>query len=225
LHGGVKGLRIGVIEHFYAIDMPADAEQVRGIDDAIGVLRKLGADVRTIEVSPLPLWVDCNRTIQQAEAFAVHQKDLQQRPEDYAALTRGKILPGAFISAAKYVQAQQLRRALCREMVEAMRDLDGVITLSSLNMPAHIADADEVWRTYDRQARLVFNVTGGPAISVPTGFSSDGMPLAMQIVSRAFDEPLVYRIAQAYCEAAGTCIGADPRTQPKLVAARSAAAE
>ena len=51
------------------------------------------------------------------------------------------------------------------------------------------------------------------------------MPLAMQIAGRAFDEPMVYRIAQAYCEAAGTCIGDDAKTQPKLVAARSAAAE
>jgi hypothetical protein len=48
----------------------------------------------------------------------------------------------------------------------------------------------------------------------------------MQIAGRAFAEPLVYRIAQAYCEAAGTCIGADPKTQPALVAAiRPAAAE
>jgi hypothetical protein len=48
----------------------------------------------------------------------------------------------------------------------------------------------------------------------------------MQIAARSFAEPMVYRIAQAYCEAAGTCIGSDPRTQPKLVAeVRTAAAE
>ena len=52
--------------------------------------------------------------------------------------------------------------------------------------------------TYDQQCRLVFNVTGTPAISVPTGFTEDGVPLAMQIAGRAFDEPMVYRIAQAY---------------------------
>jgi hypothetical protein len=48
----------------------------------------------------------------------------------------------------------------------------------------------------------------------------------MQIAGHAFAEPMVYRIAQAYCEAAGTCIGSDPKTQPRVVAAaRSAAAE
>jgi aspartyl-tRNA(Asn)/glutamyl-tRNA(Gln) amidotransferase subunit A len=226
LKRGLKGLRIGVIEHFYTEDAAADSEQVHGIGRAQQALRELGADLRSIRVSPLSLWADCNRTIHQAEAYAIHERDLRQRPEDFAMLTRNRILPGAFISAAKYIKAQQLRAALCREMADAMRDLDAVITLSSLLLPCPIEDMAAVLRTYDQQCRLVFNVTGGPAISVPTGRSADGMPLAMQIASRAFAEPMVYRIAQAYCEAAGTCIGADPATQPRLAAAtQSAAAE
>ena len=125
-------------------------------------------------------------------------------------------MPGAFVSASKYIKAQQLRAALCREFAEAMRGLDAVITLSSLWLPCQIDDPAAVARTYDQQCRLVFNVTGSPAISVPTGRSKDGLPLAMQIAGHAFDEPMVYRIAQAYCEAANTCIGADSATQPPL---------
>lgn len=225
LRDGIKGLRIGLIEHFYTTDAEADAEQIRGIETATGVLRSLGADVRPIRVSPLPVWFDCNRTIQQAEAFAVHQADMQTRPEDYSELTRVRVLPGAFISSSKYIQGQQLRRALCAEMAEAMRGFDAVVTLSSLHMPAPIADSAAVARTYDRQCRLVFNVTGLPAISVPTGFSAAGIPLAMQIAAHAFAEPMLYRVAHAYCEAAGTCIGSDPNTQPRLDPARPAAAE
>ena len=101
-------------------------------------------------------------------------------------------MPGAFVSAAKYIKAQQLRAALCREFAEAMRDLDAVMTLSSLLLPCRIDDPAAVAKTYDQQARLVFNVTGTPAISVPTGLSKDGVPLAMQIAGRAFDEPMVY---------------------------------
>ena len=78
-------------------------------------------------------------------------------------------MPGAFVSAAKYIKAQQLRAALCREFAEAMRDLDAVITLSSLLLPCRIDDPAAIAKTYDQQARLVFNVTGTPAISVPTG--------------------------------------------------------
>ena len=96
---------------------------------------------------------------------------MQERPEDFAALTRNRILPGAFVSAAKYIRAQQLRAALCREFAEAMRDLDAVVTLSSLLLPCRIDDPAAIAKTYDQQCRLVFNVTGTPAISVPTGFT------------------------------------------------------
>ena len=203
LKSGVKGLRIGLIEHFHTEDAEADPDQVRAIGEACSVLRKLGAEVRTIRVSPLPLWTDCNRTIHQAEAYAIHERDIQERPQDYAALTRNRLLPGAFVSAAKYINAQQLRAALCTEMANAMRDLDAVVSLSSLLLPCRIDDPAAIARTYDQQARLVFNVTGTPCISVPTGFTDSGVPLAMQIASHAFAEPMVYRIAHAYCEATG----------------------
>ena len=169
---GLKGLRIGVIEHFYKEDAEADPDQVRAIEQAVGVLQKLGASVKTIRLSPLPLWTDCNRTIHQAEAYAIHERDMQERPEDFAALTRNRIMPGAFVSAAKYIRAQQLRAALCREFAEAMRDLDAVVTLSSLLLPCRIDDPAAIAKTYDQQCRLVFNVTGTPAISVPTGFTA-----------------------------------------------------
>jgi aspartyl-tRNA(Asn)/glutamyl-tRNA(Gln) amidotransferase subunit A len=225
LKAGLKGLRIGVVEHFYKQDAAADPDQVRAIEQAVGVLQKLGASVKAIRLSPLSLWTDCNRTIHQAESYAIHEKDVQERPEDFAALTRNRLLPGAFVSSTKYIRAQQLRAALCREFADAMRDLDAVITLSSLQLPCRIDDPAAIARTYDQQCRLVFNVTGTPAISVPTGFTAEGAPLAMQIASRAFDEPMVYRVAQAYCEAAGTCIGADAKTQPRPVSEpRTAAA-
>ncbi len=226
LKAGLKGMKIGIIEHFYSKDAPADPDQVRGIENAIEVLRKLGAQVSTVQVSPLSLWTDCNRTIHASEAYAIHERNIQERPEDFALLTRNRILPGAFVSAAKYIKAQQLRAALCKEMAEATRGLDAVITLSSLLLPCKIDDTAEVLKTYDQQCRLVFNVTGTPCISVPTGLSKSGMPLAMQIAAHAFDEPTVYRIAHAYCEATGTIITADPKTQPRLAAApRTAAAE
>jgi aspartyl-tRNA(Asn)/glutamyl-tRNA(Gln) amidotransferase subunit A len=133
----------------------------------------------------------------------IHERDMQERPQDYARITLDKTLSGAFIPASKYIKAQQLRRVLCQEFADAMRDLDAVITLSSLDLPTRLDDPEATAKTYDRQCRLVFNVTGTPTISVPTGFSASGLPLAMQISSRAFDDAMVYRAAQAYCEATG----------------------
>ncbi|MBV9971535.1 MAG: hypothetical protein JO228_16255, partial [Xanthobacteraceae bacterium] len=73
----------------------------------------------------------------------------------------------------------------------------------SLDLPCRIDDPETIARTYERQCRIAFNVTGTPAISVPTGFTAAGLPLAMQIAGAAFAEPMVYRVAHAYCEATG----------------------
>jgi aspartyl-tRNA(Asn)/glutamyl-tRNA(Gln) amidotransferase subunit A len=203
LRAGVKGLRIGVIAHFYTEDTVGSPEQVAAFTEAADVLRRLGAEVRPVRLSPLPRYADCGRTIQFAESYAVHERDLQQHPDGYAAITRSKLLPGAFIPASDYVKAQQFRRLLCQEFATLMKDYDAVITLSSLDLPCRIDDRETIAKTYERQCRMPFNVTGTPAISVPTGFTTAGLPLAMQIAGAAFAEPMVYRIAHAYCEATG----------------------
>ncbi|HLH92002.1 MAG TPA: amidase [Xanthobacteraceae bacterium] len=203
LKAGVKGLRIGVIAHFYEEDMAADAEQVAGITGAIAELRRLGAEVKPVRLSPLSQWMDCGRVIHYAEAYAIHERDLQERPQDFAPITLRRLLGGAFVPASEYVRAQQLRTLLCEEYRAALRDVDVLITLSSFDLPCRIDDDAAVARTYERQCRMPFNVAGGPCVSVPTGFSKSGIPLAMQIAGRAFDEATVYRVAWAYCDAAG----------------------
>ena len=145
------------------------------------MLRRLGAEVRPVRLSSLQRYADCGRTIHFAESYAVHERDLQQHPEDYAPITRSKLLPGAFIPASDYVKAQQFRGVLCREFAALMKDYDAVITLSSLDLPCRIDDPETISKTYERQCRIPFNVTGTPAIAVPTGFTAAGLPLAMQI--------------------------------------------
>ena len=80
LHSGVKGLRIGVVAHFYMEDAIGAPEQVAAIAEAADVLRRLGAEVRPVRLPPLARFADCGRTIQFAEAYAVHERDLQQAP-------------------------------------------------------------------------------------------------------------------------------------------------
>jgi aspartyl-tRNA(Asn)/glutamyl-tRNA(Gln) amidotransferase subunit A len=201
LRRGVEGLKIGVIEHFFREDAAANAEQVAALEKALDVLRGLGAELRPVRLSPLGRWAECGRIIHQAEAYAVHERNLQTRPEDYAQITRSKLLPGAFIAAADYIKAQQERTLLAREFAEAMRGLEAVVTLSGLELPCRLDDPDAIARTYERHCRMPFNVTGTPAIAVPTGYAASGLPLGMQIAGRAFEEPMVYRVAFAYGEA------------------------
>lgn len=201
LDRGVKGLRIGVIRHFYTRDMKGDPEMVAGIETALQVLADLGADVREIETAPLGEWNACNRTILTSEAFAVHEKWLRERPQDYGRLTRERIFSGAFVRAADYINATRVRSRLAKSFHALFSGIDVAITASSLDPACRIDDPEAIERTYGRQARAPFNITGGPALSVPVGFSKAGLPLGMQIVGRPFSEALVYRVGHAYEQA------------------------
>lgn len=198
---GVEGLRVGVIRHFYTRDMPADVEMSAGIDAAVQKLAELGAHVREIETAPLAHYSACNRTILTSEAFAIHEQWMRERPQDYGALARERLMAGAFVRAADYVNATRLRRKLTDDFHALFDDIDVAVTASSMDPACRIDDPQAVEYTYGRQARAPFNVTGSPALSVPVGFSRTGLPLAMQIVGKPFSEALIYRVAQAYEQA------------------------
>ncbi|HSC95046.1 MAG TPA: amidase [Burkholderiales bacterium] len=206
---GVRGLRIGVIRHFYARDMEGDPEMVAGIEAALKVLEGLGAVVREIETAPLPEWNACNRTILTSEAYAIHEKWLRERPQDYGRLARERLLAGAFVRAADYINATRVRGKLAGAFHALLDGIDVVVTASSMDPACVIDDPDAIERTYGRQARAPFNLTGGPALSVPVGFSKAGLPLGMQIVGKPFSEALVYRVGHAY-EQATKWVGRHP---------------
>ncbi len=201
LRAGIKGMRIGVVRRWHEKDIEAHPEMARGIDAALEVLRRLGATLVEIDPGPLSDYATANRIILLSEAFAVHEKWLQERPEDYGALCRERLTAGAFYRAVDYVQATRRRAVLVRRWNEATRDVAVTITASSMDPACRIEDAAEFERTYSRQARAPFNLTGSPALSIPTGFSSAGLPLAMQIVGHPFDEATVYRVGWAYEQA------------------------
>ena len=195
---GIEGLRVGVIRHFHTSDMIADEQVGAGIDSVAQVLAGLGAQVQDTQLRALDVYQGGNRIILTVEGFAVHRRWLMERPEDYAQMTREKLLPGAFISGPDYVDALRLRGKLRDEFARHMRDFDALICVSSMETPCRIDDDAQVARTYPRQARAAFNFLGCPAMSVPCGFHTNGLPLSFQIVGKAFDEAMLYRIAAAY---------------------------
>ncbi|HEX7128166.1 MAG TPA: amidase [Thermodesulfobacteriota bacterium] len=199
LHRGVAGVRIGLVRHFYTEDAePADREQIAAIDAAVAVFRDLGAEVREVRLPPLSDFATCARIILSSEAFAIHRGWLAARADEYGELARARILEGAGVTAADYIDAQRLRTRLCRLTQDAMADVDVCVTASSFDPACEIDDPAAIARAYPRQARQPFNVTGQPAIAIPCGFTKDGLPLSLQIVGHPFEEATVYRVAHAY---------------------------
>jgi len=129
---------------------------------------------------------------------------LRERPGDYGQLARRRLMAGAFISAGDYVQASRRRLEMIAAVEDSLRDVDVLLCASAMDPPSRIEDAAENERTYPRQARTPFNVTGHPALAMMAGISSDGLPLSVQFVGRYFGEATLFRVAREWERAAGT---------------------
>jgi aspartyl-tRNA(Asn)/glutamyl-tRNA(Gln) amidotransferase subunit A len=210
LERGVRGLRIGFIRHFHETDMPADPEMKAALENVVGALHTLGAEVRDISLPSLDEFAAVNRVILQSEAWAVHGRWLRERPGDYGRLARRRLMAGAFIGAGDYVEASRRRLQMIAAVEDALREVDVLLCASAMNPPCRIEDADEVERTYPRQARTPFNVTGHPALAMMAGISTGGLPLSVQFVGRYFAEAMLFQIAREWERAARTDAGHPP---------------
>ena len=199
---GLKGLRIGYVRHFHEIDQPADPEMAAALDEAARVMAAEGAIITDISLPPLQQFAAVNRTILYAEAGAIHEHWLKNSPEKYAGVTRRRLLPSQFVSAADHVQAQRRRGEMVAAVLEAFTQVDLLLTASSMDPACRIDDTPTVERTYPRQARTPFNVTGHPAVTIMNGLHSTGLPLSLQLVAPAFEEVLLLQAAAGYERAA-----------------------
>ncbi|MDE2006879.1 MAG: amidase [Rhodospirillales bacterium] len=203
LDRGVRDLRIGFVRHFHETDLPAHPEMTAALEDAARVLEAEGAEVRTIRLPALGEFAGVNRVILTAEAWSVHAPWLRARPGDYGRLSRRRLLPGAFLDAGEYVGAQRRRAQMIAAVEDSFRDVDVLLCASSMDPASRIDDAEETARTYPRQARTPFNVTGHPALAMMAGLSDAGLPLSVQFVGRYFEDATVLRVAAAYERATG----------------------
>jgi aspartyl-tRNA(Asn)/glutamyl-tRNA(Gln) amidotransferase subunit A len=191
---GVAGLRIALLEEFNA---PAEPIVQEALARAVAALRDLGAEVVPVATPPIEAFNDCARLLLQAESYTAHRRTLSERADDYGWRARTKLLCGAFVDAASYIDAQRERRGLSAALHAALDGYAAALCVSSFHLPARIDDDEAVDRTYDRQARIAFNLTGGPAISLPTALSEDGLPTGVQIAGRPGQDATVYRVAAA----------------------------
>lgn len=204
LERGVRDLRIGFVRHFHETDMPADPEMTAALQHVARSLQMAGAEVRDATLPSLNEFSGVNRIILQSEAWAIHAPWLRERPGDYGKLARRRLMAGAFMSAGDYVQAQRRRTEMIAAVERALGDFDVLLCASNMDPPCRIDQPAEIDRTYPRQARTPFNITGHPAIAMMAGLSKGGLPLSVQFVGRYFEEATLYQVARAWELAAGT---------------------
>ena len=204
LERSMRGMRVGFVRHFHEVDQPADPEVTAALEHVARTLQLEGAEVRDIHLPTLGEFAAVNRVILQSEAWAIHGSWLRDRPGDYGQLARRRLMGGAFFTAGDYVQAQRRRLEMIAAVEEALRDVDVLLCASSMDPACRIDIPADIERTYPRQARTPFNVTGHPALAMMAGVSASGLPLSVQFVGRNFAEATLFQVARGWERAAGT---------------------
>ena len=200
LKGGVKGMRIGVLRHYWEEDMPAHEDLRSAMDEAIRVFRSLGATVEDCRTRPMMDSLDVKIVIAESEIFSIHYSDLVARPEAFGRDFLGRALPACVFQAADYVAASREHRRIILENRRLYEKYDVLLTAGF--GPAPRLDAHRTVNFWQRSNIFTpSNVTAGPALELCNGFSKNDLPLGMQVVGRPFGDASVLRVGHAYEQA------------------------
>ncbi len=196
----LEGLRLGVPrEHFFD---NVDSEVLDAVRAAISVLGELKARVDEVSLPHIAEAPAAVNAIMLPEALAYHRRWLSERPEDYGEDVRARLELGLIYPAVSYVQAQRLRSLITEEWRTEVFDRVDLLAVPTTPVPAPSLDENNLQTTLTlTRFTNPINLTGLPAISIPCGFSSGGLPIGLQLVGRWFDEATVLRAAQAYQQA------------------------
>jgi len=209
LGGDLRGLRLGIPRAYFFES--ADPEVVTAVRQAIETMRQLGAAVYEVDLPHAPYGPAASWTIAYTESFAFHRANFFARPRDYTPAFLHKITGAACLTAEERLIAQRLRQVITAEFLAAFATVDVIVTPTTaypappINGRSPQADMRSLTRP--------ISLTGLPALAVPCGFTSLGLPVSMQLVGRAWEESTLLRLAHAY-EQATDCHRRRPPLRP-----------
>ena len=203
LDGNIRGMRIGVIGELINSD-EVEPEVREAVVKATSVLAELGASVEEVSI-PLTEYANAISTILLVvEPASNHLDWIRDRLQDYGHDNRIGLLTGSIMPAQAYYKAQKLRSLLRQQVHETLERYDVLAVPTAGRTAVQRMEADQVVTSDQTSARLpymrtnTFNLASSPAISVPCGFSSQGMPIGLQIGGRPGGEETVLKVAHAY---------------------------
>ncbi len=213
LDAGVKGMVFGLPTNYFFDNI--DPEVEAAVRAAVDVLTSLGAHVREIELPMAETYMSVEFGILVPEASAYHQKLLREKADLYTDDVRVFLDAGELMLATDYIKALRVRTLIQDGWRDMFEGLDAVLAPTLPATAARVGQESYNWGTEEAVINAYVrtsapgNLTGLPGLSVPCGFSNDGLPIGLQILGKPFAEPTVLRIGAAY-EAANPSAGKVP---------------
>jgi aspartyl-tRNA(Asn)/glutamyl-tRNA(Gln) amidotransferase subunit A len=203
----IKNLRIGTAKRYFHDGMDPEIESL--VRASLEVYAKLGAQIVEVDLPDMEPWTYAALTIVSAEAAAAHANWMRTRPGDYSDQVRARLELGFAVPAATYIESLRLRGVALQAFSRAVFGKADLLHVPSVSFQTPtIADTDvgggasmvKVMGTITRLMRPG-NFLGLPCLSVPAGFTQNGMPTAVQLIGRQFDEAALFAAGHAYQQA------------------------
>ena len=180
----------------------ADPEVLNAVRDTAKVFESLGCKVQEVNVSWMREAALANATMTRSDGAAVHRERLQENPEMFGEHVLRRLQEGAKTTSTEYALARRTQTEVKKRCELFFESNDFLIVPSTPIAAPAIAGNDAV----EQAARLTrftapFNLAGLPAISIPCGFTKAGLPIGLQIVSKAWGDAKVLNAAYAYEQA------------------------
>jgi amidase len=207
LRRGIAGLRVG-FDRRYATDN-VDPDVGRAMDDLLGELTRLGASVVAVTMPDVSKVGSTWLELCAVEALAAHAQMFPSRASEYGPGLRAALESGRRVTPAALAAASKVRSEVSASIESMLSTVDCLVCPSMANS-ARVKEADpfdeETDESWSAQVRndihtQPFNFSGNPTLSVPCGFSADGLPLSVQFVGRRLSESVLCRIGHAYEQA------------------------
>ena len=198
-----RGLRVGVVREVFFERLDPDVRTA--VEAAAQALTGIGVRVEDVRLPRIHHAGPATFAIITAESMAYHEPYLKTRAAEYGADVRARLLTGQFVLATQYLKAQRARQVLRAEVDGVLQGVDALL-MPTTPIPAPRNDereatvegvTDDVRGWLTRCTRPI-NLTGHPALSVPCGLTSGGLPIGLQLVGRQFDEATLLRLGRAY---------------------------
>ncbi len=217
----MKGIKVGVPEEYFVKGLDPEVEE--SVRKAISVLEDLGAECRPVRLPHMKYAIAVYYIVGVAEAssnlgrfdgvqygFRHEARDLKEmyfetRDRGFGAEAKRRILLGTFVLSAGYYDAYYLKGLKVRTLIK--RDFDAAFEeVDLLAGPTSPTPAFKIGEKINDPLSMYLsdiytisaNLAGVPAMSIPCGFSSSGLPIGLQLTAKPFDEGTIYRAASAY---------------------------
>lgn len=198
----IDGSILGILADY---EEDADEEIVECVEDALKIFEKLGAKIKRIILPNIEKYKEYQRIIIRSDAYAIHENNLKKFPNDWDSEVKKRLFTGLEVKGYEYARALQNRQLAKKEFNEVLNQVNIIITPTVTILPPKINERyvsetnDDLghirWKILSMTA--LTNYTGFPSLTIPCGFSSNGLPIGVQLIGKEFEEARLYQFGYA----------------------------